>query len=291
MSSLIERAAQRLEQLRNTGVDLAAVAERSPELRPPAPPTARESRHVNIDLETLAKAGFVTPGAPRTAITDDFRIIKRPLIANIARTAVPGSARANLIMVTSALAGEGKTFTAINLALSMAAEVDRTVMLVDADVRRPSVLRVLGITPAPGLLDMLTSSAELSDVLLKTNVERLSVLPAGNPHEGATELLASEGMRRLLDDIATRYPDRIVIFDSPPVLLTTESRVLASRVGQIVFVVQADKTLRSDVEHALAALEGCAVNLVLNQVRTGILSESGYGYRYGYGNADDHART
>ena len=191
---------------------------------------------------------------------------------------------ANLIMVTSALAGEGKSFNSINLAMSIAAELDHTVLLVDADVARPSVLRMLGLPSGPGLLDLLEGEAEMSNVLLRTNVDKLTVLPSGTPHPRATELLASDAMRQLLADMASRYPDRIIIFDSPPLLLTTESRVLATHMGQIVVVVQAGKTLQADVQQALATIESCPVKLMLlNQARTDAMSSYGYGYGYGYG--------
>lgn len=123
----------------------------------------------------------------------------------------------NLIMITSALPGEGKTFTAINLAISIAMELDNTVMLVDADVSRPSVLNMLGLQPAPGLLDVVVkNSVDISGVLLRTNIEKLSILPSGTAQARATELLASDAMIRLLDDMSGRYSDRIIIFDSPP---------------------------------------------------------------------------
>jgi protein-tyrosine kinase len=139
------------------------------------------------------------------------------------------------------LAGEGKSFTAINLAISIAMELDNTVMLVDADVPKPSVLKMLGVPPARGLLDVLTDeSVELSQVLLRTNVEKLSILPSGTQHARATELLASAAMVQMLDEMASRYPDRIIIFDSPPLLMTTESRVLAGHMGQVVVVVKAE---------------------------------------------------
>ena len=190
-------------------------------------------------------------------------------------------------MVTSALAGEGKSFSAINLAMSIATELDNTVMLVDADVARPSVLRMLGLPASPGLLDLLVGDVEdLSSVLLKTNIDKLTLLPSGTPHLRATELLASDAMSQLIKNIANRYSDRIIIFDSPPLLLTTESRVLATHMGQIVMVVHAEKTLQADVQHALSSIEACPVKLmVLNQARSG--SQGGYGgyggYGYGYG--------
>ena len=190
-------------------------------------------------------------------------------------------------MVTSAVAGEGKSFTAINLAMSIAAELDHTVMLVDADFARPSLPGMLGVEDGPGLLDVLEGTAQMSDVLLRTNIDKLTFLRSGTPHPKATELLASESMRRLLDEISRRYTDRIVVFDSPPLLLTTEARALAMYMGQIVFVVRAGKTLQSAVEHALATIEACPTKmLLLNQVRPekhSIYGEYGLGYGYGYG--------
>ncbi len=294
MSSLIEQATQRLEQLRRAGADIPLVA---PKTVPPEPDKSSRpvvaaeaapaitSRRVEIDLDALASAGIVSPNAPRSQIADQFRVIKRPLIANAMGKGASVIASGNLIMVTSALAGEGKSFTAINLALSIATELDNTVMLVDADVARPSVLRVLGLPPGPGLLDLvLDESLDMSSVLLKTNIDKLSILPSGTPHERATELLASDAMIKLLEGVARRYPDRIIIFDSPPLLLTTESRVLATHMGQIVMVVRAESTLQADVQHALSTIESCPVKLlVLNQARAAAKGGYGYGYGYGYG--------
>ncbi|MDO9194994.1 XrtA-associated tyrosine autokinase [Rhodoferax sp.] len=296
MSSLIEQAAQRLEQLRQAGADMPAT--------PPAVPApavaakqvgnsdvqpAALSRRVEIDLEALAAAGIVSPNAPRSQIADQFRVIKRPLIANAMGRGASIIANGNLIMVTSALPGEGKTFTAINLAMSMATELDYTVMLVDADVARPSVMNVLGLPEGPGLLDLVVDeSKDLSSMLLRTNINKLTILPSGTQHARATELLASDAMIRLLDDMAKRYADRIIVFDSPPLLPTTESRVLATHMGQVVVVVQAEKTLQSDVQQALATIESCPVKLMLlNQAKT--ISKMGYEYGYGYGYAQQEA--
>jgi exopolysaccharide/PEP-CTERM locus tyrosine autokinase len=295
MSSLIEQATLRLEQLRRAGAVMPEAAPPTvkavikstvvnPDVTPASAPThVSVSRRVEIDLDALALAGIVSPTAPRSQIADQFRVIKRPLISNALGKGVTLIENGNLIMVTSALAGEGKSFTAINLAMSIATELDTTVMLVDADVARPSVLRVLGLPPGPGLLDLvLDESIDMSSVLLKTNIEKLSILPSGTPHERATELLASDAMIQLLRNMASRYADRIIIFDSPPLLLTTESRVLASHMGQIVMVVRAESTLQSDVHHALSNIEACPVKmLVLNQARTA--SKGTYGYGYGYG--------
>jgi exopolysaccharide/PEP-CTERM locus tyrosine autokinase len=300
MTSLIEQAAQRLEQLRQAGADMPATSpvaltvgsdqQHVTEVQP-----AALSRRIEIDLDALAAAGIVSPNAPRSQIADQFRVIKRPLISNAMGKGASVVASGNLIMVTSALPGEGKTFTAINLAMSIATELDYTVMLVDADVARPSVMSVLGLPAGPGLLDLvLDKSKDLSDMLLRTNIDKLTILPSGTPHGRATELLASDAMIELLDDMAKRYADRIIVFDSPPLLLATESRVLASHMGQIVVVVQAEKTLQSDVAQALATIEACPVKLMLlNQARTTAKGSyergHGYGYGYGYGYEQQHA--
>jgi len=321
---LIEQAAKRLEQLKRAGVevpvrqdpgDLSVSLEETSLAAPSVPERAmrsqldrggpfrepseaagnngaavaletppRRSRAVQINLERLATAGYVTPSAPRSRLADELRVIKRPLISNAqGRSASPIQA-ANLVMITSAMPGEGKTFMAINLAISMAMEIDSTVLLVDADVARPAVPERLGLSQEKGLLDLLTQrDLDVADVLLRTNVDRLSILPAGSPQSRATELLASESMARLVEELASRYPDRILVFDAPPLLSSTESRVLASHMGQVVLVVEADRTPQSRVAQALATIEGCPVVMtVLNRIER---SEVGsyYGYYGSYG--------
>jgi protein-tyrosine kinase len=290
MSSLIEQAAQRLEQLRHAGVvpasALPPVTENLPEIPPAGQPIERaaESRRVELDLEAMAALNIVTPNTPRSLTADQFRLIKRPLIHNAMGKGSVTPSHANLIMVTSAIAGEGKSFTSINLAVSIAAELDHTVMLVDADVARPSLPKMLGVSEGRGLLDLLDGSAEMADVLLKTNIEKLTLLRSGTPHARATEMLASEAMRQLLDDMARRYPDRIIVFDSPPLLLTTEARVLATNMGQVVMVVRAGSTLQTDVAHALSTIESCPLRMMmLNQTQADAEGTSGYGLGYGYG--------
>ena len=300
MSSLIEQAAERLEQLRRAG---AFVPEAVKSAAPPvvSAPTAgmrqaheidsqpletppRTSQQVTLDLEALSAAGIVTPNAPRSRAADQYRVIKRPLITNVKSMGASVLNHGNLIMVTSALVGEGKSFTSVNLAMSIAMELDNTVMLVDADVARPSVLRMLGLPPQPGLLDLLEGKTDMPSVLLKTNIDKLTILPSGTPHPQATELLASDAMRALLDDMAKRYADRIIIFDSPPLLLTTEARVLATQMGQVVMVVQADKTLQADVQRALSTIKACShINLVLNKGRSDSVGGDSHGYGFGYG--------
>jgi protein-tyrosine kinase len=214
-------------------------------------------------------------------------VIKRPLLANASGKGPSTVPNGNLVMVTSAMPGEGKSFTAINLAMSLAMELDHRVLLVDADVAKPSLLKKLGLPPGPGLLDLLQDSKiEMSDVMLRTNIDKLSLLPSGTPHAHSTELLASDAMTALIADMGRRYRDRIIIFDSPPLLQTTQARVLAVHMGQVVVVVQAETTLQSEVKHALSTIDACPIKLmVLNQARHG--GNDAYGYGYGYGQMSD----
>lgn len=240
---------------------------------------APRARRFDLDLVKLAAAGFITPSAPRSQLANEFRVIKRPLLANAKARSGPLGARANLIMVTSAMPGEGKSFTALNLAMSIAMEMDNTVLLVDGDVAQPSLSRILDLPPTQGMIELLTDSRKtLQDVLLRTNVDKLTIMPAGAPHERNTELLASDAMNDLLDEVATRYSDRIIIFDSPPLLPTTESRVLATHMGQVVVVVESLKTTQQKLSQALSTIEACPVVMtVLNKAKA-----TGLGEYYGY---------
>jgi protein-tyrosine kinase len=292
--NIIEQAARRLEELQRSGVEVprrAAPADkqRSDDKASPRRPIDRDaglqSKEVTIDLERLMSLGYLTPTTSRSQIANEFRIIKRPLLTNInGRSAAPVE-RANLIMVTSSVPGEGKTFVSVNLAISISMELDCKVLLVDADVSRPAVLQRLGLPSSPGLLDLLTDpTLKMSDVMLRTNVDRLSILPAGSAHEHATEVLASDGMSSLLQDLATRYSDRVIVFDAPPLLPSTESRVLATRMGQVIVVVEADRTSQNTVSDAMSTVDVCPVVLpVLNKT-----SRSDVGNYYGsYGQTDD----
>jgi len=250
------------------------------------------SQRVEIDLTRLRRAGFLTPDEGRSRLAEEMRQIKRAVLKNIEADEHLRVENANLIMVTSSLPGEGKSFTAINLAISIAMELDKRVLLVDADVAKPSIHRYLGIDARHGLIDYLTDPhAELHQFLLKTNIPKLTLLPAGSTHQYATELLASGRMRSLVEELQGRYPDRVVIFDSPPVLLTNESRVLASLVGQILLIVEAERTPQETVKEALSAIadEEKVIGLVLNKNRrkSGGGYYGGYGYSYGYGHSPE----
>jgi protein-tyrosine kinase len=241
------------------------------------------TRRIELDLARMRELGMVTAAGGRTPLLEDFRIIKRPLLQRAFAERVAGDKPGNLIMLTSSLPGEGKTYCAINLAMSIAMELDHTVLLVDADVARPSVLRTLGLPSQRGLMDILTDDKlDVADVMLRTNVDTLSILPAGTSTPRATELLASSTMSNLVNEIANRYPDRIVIFDSPPLLLTSEARELASHMGQIVMVVEAQTTTQHAVKEALHQLDGFNnVNLIYNKTRDLPGIEETYDYHYG----------
>lgn len=271
-------------------IERAAAIVKSPPALIPTPVVApkRTQRSVVLDLERIRTLGLLVPDARRSRIKEEYRHIKRPLLMNAAGKGATIAEHTNLIMVTSARPGEGKTFTACNLALSIAAERDRTVLLVDADVIKPSVARMLGFETEQGLVDLLIDEQlELADVLIDTNVPSLTILPAGSTHHLSTELLASDNMRKLAIEMSRRYADRIIVFDAPPLLVTTEASVLASLAGQIVMVVEAGRTHQSQVQEALALLSpNQIIGFVLNKKR-GILGADyygyGYGYRYGYG--------
>jgi protein-tyrosine kinase len=237
------------------------------------------SRVVNADLSAMVRASLLTPGAPRSRLEEEFRLIKRPILENIRGMLPMRPLRANLIMVTSAVAGEGKTQSAINLAVSIAMELDRTVLLVEADVLRPSLLSRMGISASKGLLDLLAGDVtDLADVLLRTNIPKLSLLPAGAARTSSTELLASAAMESLLDDLAGRYSDRVIIFDTPPLISTTESRALASHMGQVLMVVEAYATPLHIIKQAYATVESHPLVMSMLNKYSGPRSNDLYGY-------------
>ncbi|MCX8475721.1 MAG: AAA family ATPase [Sphingomonas sp.] len=286
--SLLERAAEQYGYLRPATPPAAPIVvpeedpltltELAPELpsvepasRPqPAPRAAR--RQAPIDRIALREGGMLVPGGQVTAMAEEFRMVKRQLLltarAVAAKDGAKAADRARMILVCSARPNEGKTFCAINLALSLAAEKDMEILLVDADFAKPDVLGRLGLPEGPGLLDALAGDvANVEDCILDTDVPQLSVLPAGTRTNSDTELLASDRARAILDGLAKANPRRIVIFDSPPALAASPASVLATLVGQVMLVVRADRTSESDLREAVNVLDGCEhVQLLLNSV-------------------------
>lgn len=238
-----------------------------------------------VNRKMLEENGFIAPGGAINTIAEEFRLIKRTLLRGM--NGAPGQApivRGERFLITSANPNEGKTFTAVNLALSLAAEEDHEVLLVDADFAKPSVLSTLGLSGREGLMDALADpSVKVEDFIIPTDVKNLSVLPAGSQTIRDAEYLASDRTVEVLDRLTANAPHRIVIFDSPPVLAASPAAVLAQQVGQTVIVVRADKTTESALREAVGLLSGCDhLQLLLNAVK---FSTSGrrYGAYYGYG--------
>lgn len=225
---------------------------------------------IDFDWTHLEREGFLTPENQRSLIAEEFRLIKRPLL----RTAFGRDNRAqrngisHVAMVTSPAPGDGKTFTALNLALSVASERDLHVLLIDGDPRRMGLSRLVGANGRKGLIDVLmTPSMSIGEVIARTDIPNLSIVPAGQIVDAPTEVYASTSMARLMADIAPRYADRFIIFDAPPALASSEAGVLASHVGQVIMVVQANETSRQAVAQSLALVDACPnVSFVLNRV-------------------------
>jgi receptor protein-tyrosine kinase len=257
---------------------------------PEAPPQTGEANvstqthkeTILLNGESLNERGFIYDHDSAHHIQEEFRHIKRKLINNAFGPAAKTLKHSNLIMVTSSNPNEGKTFISINLALSIALEQDKTVLLVDADVLRPSIHNELEFESKQGLLEYLLDEVHsLSNVIYNTSVANLKLIPAGKPHHLTNELLASTKMAKLAEELAKRYPDRIVIFDCPPILGVTETPVLSSLVGQAVVVVEESKTKVDNVKKAVSQLnEDIAIGFVMN--KTVMSKKDEYGY-YGYG--------
>lgn len=239
---------------------------------PAAPPPTTPRTVLEIDFPRLQAAGFITPTSPRSQQIECFRTIKRDLL----KVAFPVDSVApennnNVVMVTSGSPGEGKTFVALNLAMSFSIERDLFVLLIDGDSNRRSLGQLLGAQQERGLVDLLAEETrDVSDIILRTNVPNLSFMPAGSPHTHGTELLSSKQMGALMRDLGPRYPDRIIIIDTSPVLATNEGVVLSSYVGQTVLVVEKDTTTKRNLQRTLSVLKGgrniaCVFNRVTDE--------------------------
>ncbi len=256
-------------------------------------------RTVRIDIGALRANGFLPPEQHERELAHQFRTIKRPLIRHAFPPAEldagPAATGRRAVMVSSALPGEGKTFTAVNLALSLALEKDHSVLLVDGDVAKPNISQIFGAGGEPGLLELLADTRRsVESVILSTDTPRLSLLPAGKPSEVATELLASARMRQVLARLERLDPYLLIVFDSPPILLTSEARVLATLFEQVVLVVRAGTTQQQAVIDAIEAIgDKPGLRLVLNQAhRAGAAGNYyGYGYVYGYAAGDTNNTT
>jgi Mrp family chromosome partitioning ATPase len=248
-------------------------------------PAVSHGPHYAIDREHLRTQGLILPEGTVTELLEEFRIVKRQLLLQAAGLARQGGgAAAQRILISSPHPGEGKTYCSLNLALSIAAEKENEVLLVDADFAKPSILSALGLPGGPGFMDALTNpAADVADFVLATDVPGLSVLPAGNSTTADSEYLNSSRTGEVLDRLTQGAPQRIVIFDSPPALAAAPAAELAKFVGQAVMIVRADRTGQGALEDAISLLSGCPnIQLLLNSVN---FSPSGrrFGSYYGYG--------
>jgi len=249
--------------------------------KPRGPGSKNNSLVCQLDFDALRELGYITSDNENTQFAEEYRLIKRPLLTNAFGKGAAPVEMGNLIMVTSSIPGEGKTFTSINLALSIALERDTTVLLVDADVINPQLSRLFALDKQDGLIDVIDdASRSLSEVIINTDNPKLRIIPAGQTHEQSTELLASERMRQLCEELSERYPDRIILFDAPPFLNTTQAKVLTRFMGQIMVVVAAGETHKSAITETTEQLgDDKVVGLILNKCK---ISKKGiYGGYYG----------
>lgn len=267
---------------------IAPLASPTPEPRPIAAPraTPRPGAEVKIDRALLAERGMLVPGAPIGALVEEFRLVKRQLLTTARGVRVRSGDLSRTILVTSAQPDDGKTYCALNLAISMAAERDLEILLIDADFAKPDVMARLGLSEGRGLLDVLADpQVELESCVVRTDIPHLSLLPCGTKSNADTELVASARTGELIAQLLAANPRRVLIFDSPPVLAASPAAALAHHAGQVMLVVRADRTSESDLREAIDLLDGCEdIQLLLNAV-----SFAPGGRRFGsyYGQQED----
>jgi protein-tyrosine kinase len=273
---LIERAAALLRQLDANGSDLS-------------PPPAEEASagsggpELILDRGRLASYGITIPSSARSRTVEEFRLVKRNLMAQFSQGESGTDQRSSrLIMVTSARPGEGKTFISLNLALAFASEKDVKALLVDVDTQHSTLQTILDITSQQGIVDVLAGNCELSEVLIQTNILNLMVLPSGRGGPHVPELFSSNKMANLMAEMTRRFADRYIIIDTPPCMASSDAAALAPLVGQIVFIVEAHHTQQVEIEASLSMLNACPrISLLLNKSDT-MAGEHFGSYEYYY---------
>lgn len=283
--STIEKAAEKLTD--NPRSTRATHASDSP-LAPPGSATRNSgtpdsvSNQTNtplkLDKEKMRSLALLLPDMGNTGLAEQYRKLKHPLLRKIG-SAKGTSLPTNMIMVTSALEGEGKSYTATNLALSIAMELDHTALLIDVDSRKNSVAELLGVTADRGLTNYLGSDAVgVKDIIYSTDIPKLKIIPAGDPELFSTESATSTKMKQFLVELSSRYSDRVIILDTPPLMLSAIAKVLAYMVGQVVMVVEAEKTPITVIEEATNHLEAERFSgFILNKTNLAGSTESLYG--------------
>jgi Mrp family chromosome partitioning ATPase len=290
--SLLERAAEAYD----FGAALRApVAPPAPQAAPVEPAPVKVERPVEIrrapagtaelDRARLTAAGFIDPEANVTGLAEEFRLIKHQLLADIEQSRQPEERR-RAVLIASAQPKSGKTFCAINLALSLAGEKGVEVLLVDGDFPKPDVLATLGLATGPGLVDALADPGlDAESLIIRTDVQGLSVLPAGRKTNNVPELLASGRSREVLAKLIAGDKRRIILFDSPPALMASHATMLAGHVGRTLVVVRADQTTEADLRETIGLLQGCEISLILNGAGLAVTGRK-FGAYDGYGHDD-----
>ena len=233
------------------------------------PPTPEPGRMPPLDMAALEKSGLVVGHKVRTRISEEFRITVGHLLRSMQANYSPGRGAPNVIMITSARPGEGKSFSSLNLAGSIAQHTQREVLLMDVDAKQRSISSQLGLTDRPGLLDLSNNpSLRIEDVIIKTSIPHLSLMPVGSGQSGGLDITQTRPVTTLVERIARRFPNSVVLLDAPPCLSTSDPSTLAPFVGQIVLVVEAERTQRNEVIAALDLIKSCpSVTLMLNKIR------------------------
>lgn len=264
----IERAMERLQKLniayKQDGAITPSMANNKTNVTQFA---SKSEAKLQLDFKSLAQEGYLTPNTMRGDMAEAYRLLKRPVLMNAKGKDDMQIKYGNLILITSALPGEGKTFTAFNMTMSIALERNNTVLLVDSDLTRHSLTSLVGLNDAPGLTDVLLDpQIDLGDIIVSTNVPQFKLIPAGHPHSDATELLASKKMHAIACELSARYSDRIVLFDAPPLLPTSQAIILTTLMGQILVVVEEGKNSKAIIQEAVSLLdENKIIGMVLNR--------------------------
>jgi exopolysaccharide/PEP-CTERM locus tyrosine autokinase len=248
------------------------------------PPREYHLKRIAVDTEALRRAGYLPDTGLERRFADQFRRIKRALIDK----ALSGAPNMRFILITSALPGDGKTFTSLNLSLSMARERDISVLLVDADAPRAQVSGVLDLRSERGLLDALVDeTVDVESLVIQTDIPGFEVLPAGKRIESAPELFASTRMEQIATRLAARNPRQLIVFDSAPLLVSSEARALLKIPGQVALVVRSGATPHHAAIEAAAQVDRKKLQgVILN--RANIVSEGSY---YGYSDYGEEPGT
>ncbi len=222
-----------------------------------------------LDMAALERAGLVVGHKVRTRISEEFRITVGHILRTMHSNYSPGRGAPNVLMVTSARPGEGKSFSSLNLAGSIAQHTQREVLLVDVDAKQRSLSAELGLADRPGLLDLSSNtSLRIEDMIIRTAIPHLSVITVGSGHTIGSEISPSRPVSTLVERIARRFPNAVVLLDAPPCLSTSDPSTLAPFVGQIVLVVEAERTQRNEVVASLDLIKACpSITLMLNKIR------------------------